>query len=69
MPASNSSHMGTASSICETTSGGVSSMPTMKHPKMTNGRFCLRLWGGCCTGPDEQHRGNGDLEGESERKK
>ena len=31
-PISNNSHMGIASSDCETISGGVSNMPSTKHP-------------------------------------
>src|SRR5690606_2826670 len=34
-PASNSSHMGTASRVWENTSGGVSTMPTPKQPTIT----------------------------------
>src|SRR5690606_33163428 len=34
-PASNSSHMGTASRVCEKMSGGVSTMPITKQPTTT----------------------------------
>ena len=34
-PTSNSSHIGTASMVCENTSGGVRIMPTTKQPTMT----------------------------------
>src|SRR5690606_36379955 len=42
-PTSNSSHMGTASRVCENTSSGVSTMPTTKQPTSTSGRALPRL--------------------------
>ena len=43
MPASNSSHAGTASSTWLITSGGVRNMPTTKQPTITYGRLRAML--------------------------
>src|SRR5690606_242706 len=42
-PTSNSIHIGTASSVCENTSGGVRIMPTRKQPTITYGRLLRRV--------------------------